>query len=75
MKKLVFIAAAAFIVAFATSCSKEKDCTCTTKYTGTGSEYMTDATTDVHIKDGKCEDMNTETSVNGLTTTTTCVEK
>ena len=75
MKKLTFIVAAAFIVAFSTSCSKEKDCTCTLKYTGTGSELFTDTTADVHITEGDCADMNTETTTAGITSTYTCVEK
>ena len=75
MKKLTFIVAAAFIVALSSSCSKEKDCTCDMKYTGVGSEFMTDATTDVHITEGDCADMDSETTTAGITVTYTCVEK
>jgi len=73
MKKLLFVAVLGVIVL--SSCSKAKDCTCVLSYTGTGATGMTPVTTAVHIEDGECADMNTTTTVSGLTQTMVCTEK
>ena len=75
MKKVFFILSVVSLVAFASSCSKEKTCKCDTTYTGTGSENMQDASVTATIKDGECSDGNLEATTNGITTKTTCVEQ
>ncbi len=75
MKKVLLALGVVAMFAFATSCSKEKDCTCTTSYSGTGSEYFTPTTADMHIEDGDCSDGNATVSTMGVTATTECKEK
>ena len=49
-----------------TSCSKEKECHCEYDTAGIKSEQH------VTIQDGKCEDLDSETSVAGITNTVKC---
>ena len=48
------------------SCSKEKDCKCTTTTTSDLIEGATIVESDVHIEDGKCSDLNSENSMLGV---------
>jgi len=66
MKRLFVLLAVCAVVSF-TSCSKEKDCACTTTEPLTGLE----TTTTITIEEGKCSDL--DTNVAGLTTT--CVRE
>lgn len=68
MKKLLFIASGIVMLTLA-SCSKE--CTCTTKYSGEGTEEMTDIVY-VYESEGKCSTGNSTISAGGVTMTTTC---
>ncbi len=71
MKKIAFILGVALLVGMS-SCSKEKDCTCTT----TSSIPTVPATTvDKHIDDGDCSDLDTKATTAGITTKVTCKEK
>ena len=56
-----------------TQCSSE--CTCTTSYSGTGSENFSSSTEDIEKMDSgsKCNDIDSEvTDSTGLVTTITC---
>lgn len=68
MKKLLFIASGIVMLTLA-SCSKE--CTCITKYSGEGAEYMEDIVSVVNTEK-KCSDGNSTVSAGGMTLTTTC---
>ncbi|MDR1729973.1 MAG: hypothetical protein LBR52_04855 [Prevotellaceae bacterium] len=73
MRKVLFIVAAMGMITLA-SCSKEKDCTCTTKTTGSPVE-MPDVTSEGTVKDGDCNDLNSSTEMGGVKVETTCKEK
>ena len=68
MKKLALCAVVLSGLAL-TSCSKKKDCSCETDVMGLKS------TTVVTIDSGKCEDLDTESSVLGTTTSTKCTKQ
>jgi len=68
MKKLTFILAATAVIALA-SCSKEKDCTCVSTVDGTEM-----GTTKHTIEDGDCSDMNTESTLMGISSKVSCTE-
>ena len=68
MKKLLLGLAVIGMITLA-SCSKEKDCECTS--TSGGTEIGTTTTT---IEDGECSDMDTEVTSGGVTAKTECVE-
>ena len=65
MKKLALFAVVLSGVAL-TSCSKEKECHCEYVTAGIISEQ------DITITEGKCEDLDSSTSVMGFTNTITC---
>lgn len=67
MKKLVFLFCGLAILTL-TSCTKE--CTCTTKYTGTGID-MPDLVVTAETE-GKCSDGNATVTMGEMTVTTTC---
>lgn len=69
MKKFILVLGVFAAVAL-TSCSKEKDCECTTSI-----ENLADQLVDKTIDDGECGDMNMETTTMGVTATTKCIEK
>ena len=73
MKKLTFILALAAFASFS-SCSKEKDCVCTTTVTFDGQDPVT-TTADVHITEGKCSDGDSSTDSAAGKTTVSCKEK
>jgi hypothetical protein len=70
---LVFTLAAFAMIAFS-SCEKEKTCTCTTSYSGDGSEFMSE-TTSTFTTEEDCSDGNSEVTTMGLTATTKCKEE
>lgn len=70
MKKILLAFAVVGMITLA-SCSKEKDCKCTTSITGDAIANSSTTTT-VHIEDGKCRDMNSETTVLGITSKVVC---
>ena len=72
MKRFFLFVGVLAVVALA-SCSKEKTCTCTTSYTGEGSEYFTDATTSFTTEED-CSDANTTIETGGITATMACEE-
>lgn len=63
MKKVVLALAVVATVACFSSCTKT--CVCTTGMTST----------ETTIKSGKCSDLNTSTTVLGVTTKTECTQK
>lgn len=63
MKKVVLALAVIATVACFSSCSKT--CSCTNGVT----------TTETTIKNGKCSDLNTSTTMAGVTVKTECTEK
>lgn len=65
MKKLALFAVVLSGLAL-TSCSREKECHCEYDTSGLKSEAH------VTIKDGKCEDLDSETTVMGFTNTVKC---
>ncbi len=71
MKKIAFILGIALLVGMS-SCSKEKDCTCTTTSSVPG---VAPVTTTTHIDDGECSKLESETTSGGFTVKTTCKEK
>ncbi len=66
MKKAL-IGFAVICMFFLASCSKERDCKCTTTINDEEFSVVT-----VHIEDGRCRDLNSETSVAGITTEVKC---
>lgn len=68
MKKLALFAVVLSGLAL-TSCSREKECNCDYDTAGLKSQQ------DVTISDGKCEDLDSSTSVGGFTTTVKCEKK
>ena len=78
MKKLTLILGTIAILAF-TNCGKEIDCSCITSYTdpvtGLPVPSYTDVTSDVHITEGDCSDINASTSTAGIKSTIVCKTK
>ncbi|MDD4216632.1 MAG: hypothetical protein PHZ24_04770 [Bacteroidales bacterium] len=70
MKKLLLGFAVIGMISLA-SCSKERDCKCTTSITG-DSIATSSSTSTVHIEDGRCRDMNSETTILGITSKVVC---
>lgn len=71
MKKLIVLVGVAVCGLMLTSCNKEKTCQCVMSY---NPAYLSDVTTTQTIKEGKCSDMNTTTTTQGVTATLTCKE-
>ncbi len=70
MKRLALLLGVLTVIAFS-SCSKEKDCECTTTQTGQTDPIITQ----VHIDDGDCSDMNITQTVGSIEQKMECVEK
>ena len=68
MKKLALCAVVLSGLAL-TSCSKKKDCSCESDIAGIKSTSV------VTIESGKCEDMDSETTAFGITTSTKCTKE
>jgi len=68
MKK-VMIALGAFAMISLASCSKEKDCECTTTIDGGNAQ-----TSEQVVEDGDCEDLNQTTETQGVETKIVCEE-
>lgn len=71
MKKVIVLVGIAICGLLLTSCKKEKTCECVMSYTP---QYMPDVTTQTTITEGKCSDMNTKSTTQGVTATLTCKE-
>lgn len=72
MKKIIYLAIIAFTFVMV-GCSNE--CTCTTSYSGTGSESRSTTTEDIEKMDSgsKCSDIDSEnTDSTGLVTKISC---
>ena len=72
MKKLLFFAGVLSMLAI-TSCNKEVTCECTVTTTVEGSEPTTTMVT--YTSEQGCEGYETSVTTEGITSTTTCVEK
>jgi hypothetical protein len=70
MKKLPLFILAAALTVFATSCSKEKTCSCDTSLNG-----VTTGTTSAVIEDGECSDLDSEVNLLGSITKVECTEE
>ncbi|MFW5804607.1 MAG: hypothetical protein ACOCWG_05200 [bacterium] len=69
MKKgFLFLAVAGLFMV--TSCKKERTCECTSKM---GGEDL--GVTETVVEGKKCDELNTESTIMGITTSYTCVEK
>lgn len=73
MKRFALLLAIAFVFGL-TACNKEKDCKCTTVYSGPGSEMFDDVTTTFTTEE-ECADGNSETTQGDMSVKTTCVEE
>ena len=70
MKKLTLVLSVFAVIALS-SCSKEKDCECTTTVTGS----TTKTVSQVHIEEGECSDNNITQTVGTIEQKMECVEK
>lgn len=73
MKRFALLLAVAFVIGLS-SCNKEKDCKCTTAYSGPGSEMFDDVTTTFTTEE-ECSEGNSETTQGEISVKTTCVEE
>ena len=71
MKKILLGLSVIALISFA-SCSKEKDCKCTTTTTSDVIEGATIIESVVHIDDGKCSDLNKEDTKLGIKVVVKC---
>lgn len=73
MKRFALLLAVAFVIGLS-ACNKEKDCKCTTVYSGPGSEMFDDVTTTFTTEE-ECSEGNSETTQGDMSVKTTCEEE